>query len=254
MGEMGIGVQLFSVRKQLEADFTGTLKRVAEAGYEGVEFAGNFGGLPADQLLALLNDLGLKPIGDHPGIYALRDKLAQTVTYLRELGAPFAVAPWLPEEYRSAEAFPGLLAILAQAGQAFHEAGIVFGYHNHDFEFNVKIDGEYLLDTLFARTSPAQVAVELDVGWVHYAGEDPAAYIAKYSGRIPLVHLKDFARTAAGGWQTAPVGKGSTPIADVIRAAGQAGSQWLIVEQDETTGDIFDDITESRQWLRQQYR
>lgn len=254
MAQLGIGLQLYSVRNQLEQDFVGTLKKVAAMGYEGVEFAGIYGGLSGKELAALVQDLGLKVVGTHTSIYRLRDNLEEEVQFHVDLGAPYCVAPWLPEEFRTSAAFPEILSVMQRAGDAFSKVGIGFGYHNHDFEFIVKIDGQYMLDALFERTDATKVQAELDVGWVYEAGVDTLAYVEKYSGRLPLVHLKDFAKDSAGNWVTMPVGKGTTPIKEVIPVAEKAGSSWLIVEQDNSTGDIMQEIAESRQWLKQQYR
>ncbi len=254
MSTMGIGLQLFSVRTQLESDFVGTLEKVAKAGYEGVEFASNFGGMPAVELRELLSKLGLQVIGNHPGLPRLRDDLAEVVQYHKDLGAPYAVAPWVPEEDRTAEKLPELAALLDKSGEAFAKSGIQFGYHNHDFEFLTDVDGKFFFDALFASTSAAKVKVELDVGWVYHAGQDPLAYMEKYASRLPLVHLKDFAHDASGKWVSSPVGKGEVPTAKVISKAAEVGVKWLIVEQDFTQGDIFEDIEFTRGWLKETYR
>lgn len=254
MSTMGIGLQLFSVRTQLEQDFVGTLERVAKAGYEGVEFASNFGGMPAAELRELLSKLGLQVIGNHPSVPSLMDDLDGVVQYHKDLGAPFAVAPWVAEDFRTAEKLPELASLLDRAGEAFYNNGITFGYHNHDFEFLTDVDGGFFFDALFARTSAANVKVELDVGWVYHAGQDPLAYMEKYASRLPLVHLKDFSHDESGKWISSPVGKGEVPIAKVISKAAAAEVKWIIVEQDFTQGDMFEDIEFTRGWLKEQYR
>jgi sugar phosphate isomerase/epimerase len=76
--------------------------------------------------------------------------------------------------------------------------GLQFAYHNHAFEFEVKVRDRFVFDALYDALTPSLAKVEMDLGWVQFAGQDPLSYIAKYQGRLPLLHLKDF-RVAADG-------------------------------------------------------
>lgn len=99
-----------------------------------------------------------------------------------------------PVEVRDAEAWKKHLVSFAEFGKRFHEEGIIFCYHNHEFEFEVEIDGQIVFDKLYETISADLLQVEMDLGWVQYAGRDTLEYIAKYAGRLPLVHLKDFVK------------------------------------------------------------
>ena len=185
------GLQLYSVRDELAADFEGTMRFVAECGYEGVEFAGLYG-KSAKEIKALTDELHLIPISAHVGLAEFLADMEGSLKTYKEIGCKYLVIPYLPEEYRpEAGNFAETLKIMEYIGEKVTEAGFTLLYHNHDFEFT-KIDGEYYLDTIYRKISPALLKTELDTCWVNVGGEDPAAYVRKYSGRAPVVHLKDF--------------------------------------------------------------
>ncbi|WP_409342190.1 sugar phosphate isomerase/epimerase family protein [Paenibacillus sp. MBLB4367] len=253
MNRMGIGVQLYTLREDMAKDFKGTLRKVAELGYEGVEFAG-YGGIPAEEMRDLLQSLGLKAIGSHVGLNNLRTNLEQEIAYLKTIGASYLVLPGIPGEERSdEESWKRIFALCGQVGEQAAEHGLVFGYHNHDFEFRTNIDGEYAFDALYSATAPEQVKVEMDIGWVQFAGFEPTDYIRKYSGRLPLVHLKDFRIDAEGKIDTVELGHGTIKLTDVIAAASEAGSEWLIVEQDRCANPPLESIETSINWLKTNY-
>jgi sugar phosphate isomerase/epimerase len=139
-------------------------------------------------------------------------------------------------------------------GKRFREAGIAFAYHNHDFEFEVEIDGQIVFDALYERIDPQYLQVEMDIGWVQYSGVDPLAYIAKYAGRLPLLHLKDF-RAGEKGKQidTVELGRGDLPLLSIIEAASQASVEWLIVEQDTCANPPLQAVAESMEWMKTNY-
>ena len=139
-------------------------------------------------------------------------------------------------------------------GAKAKELGLKMCYHNHDFEF-VKVDGQYALDMLYQEVSADLLQTELDTCWVNVGGEDPAGYVRKYSGRAPLVHLKDFVGGKAenmyaligidnGGaaadtkaFEFRPVGYGKQDWYGILNASEEAGAEWVVVEQDEPSMD-----------------
>ena len=126
---------------------------------------------------------------------------------------------------------------------------MVLQYHNHDFEFT-KLDGEYALDILYKEVGPDLLQTQLDTCWVNVGGENPSGYVKKYAGRIPTVHLKDFAGSKSekmyaligidddkkeetkGTFEFRPVGKGVQNFKSIVAAADEGGAEWFIVEQD----------------------
>lgn len=255
MKRMGIGLQLFTVRDQLAADFEGTLRHVAGLGYEGVEFF-HYGDIPADKMKALLDELGIKAIGSHIQLSSLKDNLQAEIDYLKTIGSKYAICPWLPEELRGVDAWRQHLVDLAEIGKACTEQGIELLYHNHDFEFSTLIDGKTVFETLYERIPAEDLKVELDIGWVQFSGIDPVAYIGKYAGRLPIVHLKDFLKQSRDPEKmidTVELGQGDLPLGDIIQAASDANVDWIIVEQDSCTNPPLEAVETSLNWLKQNY-
>ncbi|MDF2485990.1 MAG: sugar phosphate isomerase, partial [Herbinix sp.] len=126
---------------------------------------------------------------------------------------------------------------------------ITLMYHNHDFEFLKTTEGEYVLDYMY-RTYGAEVwQVELDTCWTKVAGEDPATYMKKYEGRLPVVHLKDY--TKNGSFEFRAVGSGVQDIPSILSQAIAGGSEWVVVEQDSHTEfTALEDARISRDYLK----
>lgn len=253
MRKMGIGLQMYTLRDETAQDFRGTLRKVAELGYEGVEFAG-YGDIPAEEMKTLLQELGLKAIGSHVGIELLREDLQKEIDYLKTIGAKYMMCPYVaPEDREDAEGWKNLFAFLEEVGAEARKQGLIFGYHNHAFEFEAEVDGEFVFDAMYSTTSPDAVQVEMDVCWVQFAGQDPLAYIPKYAGRLPLLHLKDFSKDADGNMQTLELSQGSVDLPAVIKAASDAGTEWLIVEQDVCQNPPLQSVSNSLNWLKENY-
>lgn len=253
MGQIGIGLQLYTLRDATAEDFEGTLRKVAAMGYEGVEFAG-YGGIEAEKMRDLLQELGLKAIGSHIGLHLLESQLEEEIAYLKTIGAKYAICPYLLDDQRSAEAWAKHFVAFEEYGKRFREAGIDFAYHNHDFEFKVEIDGKEVFDALYERISPELLKVEMDIGWVQFSGKDPLAYIAKYAERLPLLHLKDY-RDNNGHLpiDTVELGRGDLPLLPIINSAVEAGVEWLIVEQDTCANPPLEAVAESMDWLKKNF-
>lgn len=250
MRKMGIGLQMYTLRDETAKDFVGTLHKVAAIGYEGVEFAG-YGGLSADELRALLDELGIKAVGSHVDINRVKNNIDEVIAFEKTIGSSYVVVPFMPEEFRNtSEAWQETLALFDEAGKRFAEQGLVFGYHNHSFEFEQNIGDELLFDALFSGTDNAAVKVELDVCWVQNGGQDPLAYLNKYKGRVPLVHFKDLHIDADGKALTMPLGEGDIDLESVLAASSESGTEWLIVEQDQCQYDPIESITNSCKWLQ----
>lgn len=253
MRRLGIGLQLYTLRDETAEDFRGTLRKVAELGYEGVEFAG-YGDIPADEMKALLDELGLKAISSHVPLQAMRTDLQKEIDYLKTIGAEYIICPYLaPEDRPQGDGWKELFSFLQEAGAEARKQGLIFGYHNHDFEFQDQVGDLTAFDAMFAETTPEAVQVELDVCWVQFAGQDPIAYINKYAGRLPLLHLKDFSKDEQGQMVTLELSKGSVDLLAVIDTATDAGVKWLIVEQDFCQIPPLESVANSLNWLKHNY-
>ena len=245
-----IGLQLYSVRDDLQKDFAGTLKAVSEMGYKAVEFAGLHGHTP-EEVRDLCGETGLIPLSAHVPFEALLANPKETIAVYKTIGCSYIAIPSLPQEYRpGADAFEKFIEGAKTIGAEAARQGIILQYHNHDFEFE-KIDGEYALDIMYRSVGPEYLQTQIDTCWVRVAGVDPAAYLKKYAGRAPTVHLKDYTgsktqnmyaligvdeeknRQPEGAFEYRPLGRGVQDIPAVIKAAAESGAQWFIVEQDE---------------------
>lgn len=246
---MQIGIQLYTLRDETSKDFVGTLRKVAAEGFQGVEFAG-YGGMEASKLLELLNELGLKAIGSHVGFGRLKEALDAEIAFNKAIGSTYIVCPYMGESDRG-ERWPETFRQLEEIGRKCAEQGVTFCYHNHAFELEEKIGDETSLDAMFRSVPADALQVELDACWVHFAGYDPVAYIDKYKGKLPLVHFKDVSRTAEGKPLTVELGQGEVNLPAIAEAAGKAGVEWLIYEQDFTQNPPLVAMANSMRWLKE---
>ena len=242
-----IALQLYTVREEAARDFPGTLRQVADIGYAGVELAG-YGGMEVGALRERLKSLGLAVAGSHVALARLETDLGNVIADCYTLECETVVCPVLPAEQRNEQGFRALARTLNVIGGTLHTHGLAFCYHNHAFEFETTIDGQRAYDWLIANTNPAYVGLEIDVYWLRKAGHDPAAYLHKNAGRIPLVHLKDM--TADAEQTFAPVGTGAIDFAPIFAAAELGGAAWYIVEQDRSAGTAIEAARTSWENLR----
>ena len=263
-----IGIQVYSVRGEAKADLLGTLTQIKEMGYDGVEFAGLYDYAP-EEIRDMCAKLGLVPISAHVPYLTLIADPEGTLAMYKTIGCKYVAVPYLTEEYRpGTDKFPGVIEGIKKIGAVAKDMGIQLLYHNHDFEF-ATIDGKYALDMIYDETTPDILKTELDVCWVNVGGEVPASYIKKYSGRSPVVHLKDFygeksedmyeligleAKTPArpGNFEFRPVGSGIQNFPEILKASEESGATWVVVEQDKATMGLtpLESIQKSREYLR----
>ncbi len=186
-----IGLQLYTVRDEMQKDFEGTIAKVAAIGYRELEFAGYFNQSPAN-VRAILDRHGLTSPSTHVDYASLdADKWSAVVEASHTIGHAFIVMPWFDDATR---AQPDIWKKAAEkfnrAAAVSKKAGIQFAYHNHNFEF-AGVDGKRPYDVLLAECDPSLVKFEMDLCWITAAGQDPLAYFHKYPGRFPMVHAKD---------------------------------------------------------------
>ncbi|MDK8183689.1 sugar phosphate isomerase/epimerase [Paenibacillus sp. UMB4589-SE434] len=246
---MRIGLQLYTVRDETERDFVGTLERIADMGYEGVELAG-YGGLSPDEMKNTLSRLGLAAVGSHISLEQLTDNLDEHIKMNLAIGSSYLICPWLPkEQYDSLEALDVTMGKLKQAAERLQSYGLRLGYHNHDFEFTTMVEGKTVFERIFDALPASLLIQELDVCWVQYSGNKPVEWMEKYAERLPLVHFKDLARTPEGAPITVELGKGELDLTAIAKAASNIGAEWLIVEQDVTQRGSLESVEASLGWI-----
>lgn len=263
-----VAIQVYSVRKEAEADLRGTLTKLREMGYDGVEFAGLYGNSPKE-IRELCAELGLTPISAHVPFVDMLKNPDGVLSQYAEIGCKYVAVPYLSPEHRPGTPnFEYVVAFIGIIAKAAKKLGIQMLYHNHDFEF-MKLDGKYALDILYDTVPADLLKTELDTCWVNVGGEDPSAYLRKYTGRAPVVHLKDFfgeksddmyeligidrqAPKRPSGFEFRPLGAGLQNIPEIIKAAEDAGSEWLVVEQDQPSMGLapMECAANSREYLK----
>lgn len=241
-----IGLQLYTLREELEKDFEGTVRKVAELGYKGVEFF-HFFGRTAEQVKALLQETGLVALGAHRSYETMLKDAEAEIAYNLEIGNRNLIVPYLSEADRNWKEVAGNLRII---GEKCKEGGAVLSYHNHDFEFTEKVDDRTVFDYLFEEVPADLLQVEFDTCWGHFAGYDPVEYIAKYAGRLPIIHLKDVKRREDGSPETVVLGEGEVNLTAILQAAEKAGVEWAVVEQDYCSRPAFDSVSDSLKWVQ----
>jgi len=233
-----IALQLYTLRDLLQQDMLGTLEKVADLGYQGVEMAG-YGNSNRADVIDKLRELGLRVVGNHVSIDALENDFGAVVNESRELGISHLAIPYLDaSRCGSREKWVTNAAEFDEFGQKLREAGLQLCYHNHDFEFEEQYDGKSALEFLYEQTSPELLMAELDTYWVRKGGISPEFFIRSLSGRVPLLHIKDMGTDG----NFAEVGEGTLNWPAIFAAAEAAGTRAYIVEQDVCPGDPLDSI------------
>jgi sugar phosphate isomerase/epimerase len=209
-----LGVQLYTVRTEMEKDVEATLARVAALGYKEVEFAGYFNRTP-QQIRDLLAKNGLTAPSTHVDYASLSpEKFPAVIEASRTMGHKFIVNPWLDDTMRKdPDIWKKVAETYNRAGEMTKKAGIQFAYHNHNFEF-VPVSGKLPYDYLLETCDRNLVKMELDLCWIASTGQDPVAYFRKYPGRFPMVHVKGLAKVPATGAAT-PIDKVLPDVVDV---------------------------------------
>jgi len=238
-----IALQLYTLREEMAEEFIGLLEKVSKLGYQGVEFAG-FGELGAEELKGHLDRLNLKVVGSHTALELLRNELDKVIEYNLIIGNQYIIVPYA--DYTTKEDFIEMAKELKGIATILNGKGLTLCYHNHAHEFE-SFDGEYGLDLIYSNVSPDLLKVELDTYWVKKAGLDPVAYLEKYTGRVPNVHLKDM---EADTGDFAEVGEGIIDIKAIINKAEEINAEWLIVEQDKCKRPALESVEISINNLR----
>jgi len=254
-----LGLQLYTVRTEMEKDFEGTLAKVAAAGYQEVEFAGYFKQDPR-KVRAILDHHKLSAPSAHIDYPTLETKLDQALEAARIIGHRFLVNPWIDEEMRKQpDIWQRVAVTFNKAGETCKKAGIQFAYHNHHFEF-VPVNGVVPFDFLLKECDSNLVKMELDLCWITVAEKDPVAYFERYPGRFPLVHVKGL-KKIPGGPPPVPFDQAIPNITEVgtndvvewkriLAKSSQAGIRHYFVEHDQPASP-FDSIQTSAAYLRQ---
>ncbi len=244
-----IAIQMFSVRREFDEDPVGTLKKLREIGFTAVEMAG-YNGLPVAYFKGILDTLGMTAVSGHLSKETVEENPRRIIDELRMLGSSYLAIPYLEGPFHPGGArFHEAIKFFNNTGKLFKENGIQLLYHNHEHEFAYKTNGDYNLDVLYNSVDPEYLMAEIDTCWSSYKKVDTPRYLAKFKGRLPVVHLKDFIWCKPGekgtcrkDIKTCSIGEGDLDMKAIVDAAKKAGATVFVIEQDEPIGelDIFE--------------
>ncbi len=242
-GMKPIALQLYTLRELLGEDFEGTVRRVADLGYIGVE---PYGGMPCDLADAakLFGELDLQICNSHVPFPDEANKEA-----VLEIAEAFnlrsiAIAMLPPEDFETIDSIKRVCQRLNQAGEFARANGLALHYHNHWWEYK-QINGSATLDVMLEELDES-IGLQIDTYWVQVGGEDAVELLKRVGARAPLIHLKD-------GWLTpkgdmAAVGHGLMDVAGIVKATADT-AEWYIVEQDRSNNDRLQAVQQSYAYL-----
>ena len=245
---MRLGAQFYTVReytKDLES-FSETLKRVADIGYEFVQVSATCD-FQADWLKDELKKNGLGCVVTHTKPDRIADDTITVCNEHKIFDCKYVGIGYPPGGIYSMEEYVAFRDRFLPVEKLMKENGITLGYHNHSMEF-IKYDGEPLINYI-AKDFKDTVFI-LDTYWIQYAGGDPAQWIRKFAGKVPCVHFKDFAMYR-DEQRMAVIGEGNINFDAVISACEEAGTEYVLIEQDDLYGENpFDCLERSYKYLK----
>lgn len=249
-----MGLQLYSVREDMKKDPLGTLKQLAAMGYKNVEHANyverKFYGYAPKEFKKILNDLGLKMPSGHTVMGKqhwdeakkdFTDLWKYTVEDAAIVGQEFVISPSLDKTLRgTSSSLKHYMEIFNKSGELCKKSGMRFGYHNHDFEFSEKLDGETMYDIMLKETDPNLVVQQLDIGNLYNGGAKAIDIVKKWPGRFVSMHVKDEIKGSGEGnheYESCVLGKGIVNPKEVIDLGRKSGgTKHFIIEQESYQG------------------
>lgn len=266
-----VGLQLYSIRDDMKKDPLGSLKEVAAIGYKHVEHANyvnrKFYGYAPAEFKKILEDLGLQMPSGHTVLAPkhwdkatndFTDEWKYTVEDAAALGQRFVISPWLDQSLRQTkDDLLKSMELFNKSGELCKKSGMKFGYHNHDFEFSQKFDGETVFDIMLKNTEKDMVMMQLDTGNLYNGGAKAIDVVKKWPGRFESLHVKDEIEAAGGGdhkYESTVLGKGIVNVKDVLDICKKSGGTLhYIIEQEAYQGQepiaaMKDNLQQMKKW------
>lgn len=248
-----VAAQLYTLRDHLQTSeqIARSLRQVRKIGYQAVQISGT-GPIDPRELANILDGEGLICCATHENAATILESPEAVVEKLSILGCKHTAYPYPAGiDFSSMRSLKDFVKQLDAAGAALRAGGKVLSYHNHDIEFR-RVKDELILDYIYRNTNAENLKAELDTHWVQAGGASTVQWIKQLSGRMPLIHLKDFAVDDDRQRRFAEVGHGNMDFPTIVSAAEQAGVYWFIVEQDSdwADNDPFKSLKMSYRYLR----
>ena len=231
---MRIGAQMYTVRDSCQTleGFAESLRRIADIGYRIVQVSGTCS-FEGAWLKQQLDRNGLTCVLTHTPVPRLTGELEQVIADHDTFGCGYIGLGWYPfDREKDPDCYAHFLETYRPIAQRIRDAGKLFMYHNHDQEFQ-RFGDKLVLEKLMEDMPADLMGFTLDTFWVQAGGGDPAEWLEKLAGRIPCIHLKDFAY----GRSMAVIGEGNINFDRVFEKAEAGGTQTMLVEQDDCHGE-----------------
>lgn len=252
--ELGIGLQLYSVRDAMKEDPVATIEKVGAMGYDFVESAGYNDGMIYGMEPAAFKELveknGMVYRGAHTG-QAIPDSGSwktlmpwwdKCIAAHKEAGVEYIVQPFMGGTgYASLAGLADYCEYFNAVGEKCNAAGIRFGYHNHAGEFQ-ELEGETIYDYMLQHTDPEKVMFQLDIYWIYEGGADPLAYFEEYPGRFVSLHIKDEKELGESG---------EIDFMPVLEKEAQAGTKYNVVEVEKYSYEPIVSVEKSLEYLKE---
>ncbi len=265
-----VGLQLYSVREEMSKDPVGTLTQLSKMGYVYVEHANyidrKFYGYKAPEFRKILDGLGLKMISGHTVMGSqhwdqarndFSDSWKLTIDDAAVLGQKYVITPSMDETMRkNYDDFKRYMGVFNKCGELCNRKGMKFGYHNHDFEFSEKLNGEKLFDIMMKSLDPKLVVIQLDIGNLYNGGAIAIDVVNQYPGRFENIHVKDEIEATGGNekYVSTILGEGIVDTKKVLEAATKiGGTKCYIIEQESYQGKtpvecVKEDLAIMKKW------
>jgi sugar phosphate isomerase/epimerase len=244
MKKCPISVQLYSLREASKADFPGVLKKVAAAGYAGVEFAGLYG-LTPKQVRTIIDGLGLKASSTHGGM-PTKENIGEIASAAHTLGYTWHIVPgYAKEGFASLEGCKKTAQEFQAAAELLKKEGLKFAFHNHGWEYESKIDGKHAMEVVLANAPDAYA--QIDTYWAATAGANVPEVMKRLGKQVALLHIKD--GPMVHGKPMTAVGEGKMNWGPIMAATDGTSLEWLVVELDECATDMMAAVEKSVKYL-----
>jgi len=236
-----IAAQLYTLREftKTPAEIADTMKKVAQIGYESVQVSG-MGRIDPHELRKIVDGEGLSICATHTAYDRMKNETAAVIEEHHILGCKHPAIGGLPTDYRNADGFHKFAKEASEVAKKLAESGLTWSYHNHSFELE-KFGDKVGLEILRTESDPKYFNLEIDTYWIQHGGGDPAEWISRCKGRIPLLHLKDMGNKG-GQPIMMEIGEGNLNWRRILDAAKKAGVEWYIIEQDTCQRDPFESL------------